>query len=369
MQSTKHSLGRFLAVVAAVSVVCSAATTEAARPGMAPGQIKIESIGPMAFAESGILLVGDPKAATVYAIELDATDSGNSQVEVADVQAAIAKAANTTSDKVKLGDLAADSTRQIVILSAEVDGAVGLFRILPDGSAQTIDTAKILHAKKVIPNAPADEETGEGRRRRNRRLESITDLAFFDGKVLVSGLTQEDSDSSVREFPFPFAENTHVTNVEIFHAAHGRVESPTIQTFVPINIAGEPSLLAGFTCTPLVRFPIDQLNGGDKVRGTTIAELGNRNRPLDLIVYMKDNASHLLMSNSARGVMKISTENLNAAPGLTEPVGGGGTAGQPFETVEAFQDVLQMDKLDATHAVLLVGKPESTQKLVTVVLP
>ena len=35
----------------------------------------------------------------------------------------------------------------------------------------------------------------------------------------------------------------------------------------------------------LVKIPIKKLASEDMVQGTTIAELGNRNRPLDMIVY------------------------------------------------------------------------------------
>ena len=40
-----------------------------------------------------------------------------------------------------------------------------------------------------------------------------------------------------------------------------------------MNINGEPSLLAGFVCTPLVRFPVNSLKSSEKTRGTTVAEL------------------------------------------------------------------------------------------------
>jgi len=43
-----------------------------------------------------------------------------------------------------------------------------------------------------------------------------------------------------------------------------------------------------YTCTPLVQFAIPDLKPGAKVKGKTIAELGNRNRPLDMIDYQKD---------------------------------------------------------------------------------
>ena len=96
-------------------------------------------------------------------------------------------------------------------------------------------------------------------------------------------------------------------NIEIYHAP--MAGSKTTRPFVPSCRCHQwrPSLLAGFTCSPLVRFPIQGVESGKKVRGTTIAELGNRNRPLDMIVYEKEGKSYVLMANSARGVMKVSS--------------------------------------------------------------
>ena len=140
-----------------------------------------------------------------------------------------------------------------------------------------------------------------------KRFRTPADIAYAEGKVFVSGIAAGPSPSNVREIPFPFSEASAGTSVEIYHGAHGRVEDyAAIRTFVPINIDGEASLLAGFTCTPLVKFPINSLKPGEKTRGTTVAELGNRNRPLDMIVYKKEGENFLLMANSARGVMKIS---------------------------------------------------------------
>jgi hypothetical protein len=108
---------------------------------------------------------------------------------------------------------------------------------------------------------------------------------------------------------------------------------------------------------------------GEKVKATTVAELGNRNRPLDMISYSKDGAEYLLLSNSARGVMKISTAGLKENKGLTEPVSGGGTAGQKYETVESMTGVVQMDKLNETSALLLVQAEGGPQNLKTIALP
>ena len=82
---------------------------------------------------------------------------------------------------------------------------------------------------------------------------------------------------------------------------------------MPYKVNGETNLIAGYLCTPLVKFPVNSLQPGGKVLGTTIAELGNRNRPLDMMLYKKDGKEFLLMSNNSRGVMKIPTAGFGAA--------------------------------------------------------
>ena len=142
-----------------------------------------------------------------------------------------------------------------------------------------------------------------------------------------------------------------------------------IQAFVPFNIDGEPSLLAGYTCTPLVKIPVQKIGESSKVRGTTVAELGNRNRPLDMIVYSQQGKDYLLMANSDRGVMKISTQDLEKNEGLTEKVSGGGTAGQPYETISSLSGVVQLDKASDTTAIVMIQKDDQTLALKTIDLP
>jgi hypothetical protein len=229
---------------------------------------------------------------------------------------------------------------------------------------------KIGNAAVELPNPPEDKEIRGRRGSRNLRTESITDLAYTDGRVLVSGLSASESPSTVREFEFPFREASAGMQVEIYHAAHGRTEDyAAIQTFIPFNVGGEPTVLAGFTCTPLVKIPVGNLKGSEKVTGTTVAELGNRNRPLDMISYKKDGKDFLLLANSARGVMKVSTDDLAENEGLTEPVRGGGTAGQPYETIESLAGVVQLDKLDDTHALIIVQQDDGPMSMRSIELP
>ena len=116
-------------------------------------------------------------------------------------------------------------------------------------------------------------------------------------------------------------------------------------------------------------FPLSSLANNEKVRGTTVAELGNRNRPLDMIVYKKDGENFLLMANSARGVMKISTKEIDREEGITERVSGGGTAGQTYDTIEDLKGVQQLDRLSDTHGVIVSQIDGGKQVLSTIALP
>ena len=127
-------------------------------------------------------------------------------------------------------------------------------------------------------------------------------------------------------------------------------------------------MLAAYTCTPLVKLPVSELKAGAHIKGTTIAELGNRNRPLDMIVYHKDGKDYLLMTNSSRGVMKIPTENAGTAEGINAPVNG--KKGIGYDTIDSLKGVQQMDQLDDHHAVLLVQEnPNGAMDLRTIELP
>jgi hypothetical protein len=170
--------------------------------------------------------------------------------------------------------------------------------------------------------------------------------------------------------PFPFTDRPDGAAIEIYHGAHGRFETKApVRTFVAYTINREPFLLAAYTCTPLVKVAVADLKPGSQVKGTTIAELGNRNRPLDMVVYQKDGKDFLLLANSSRGVMKITTQGADTAPSITAPVPGGGRKGLGYETIESLKGVEQLDKLDDTHALVLVRDASGKLNLKTVDLP
>ena len=162
-------------------------------------------------------------------------------------------------------------------------------------------------------------------------------MAYVDGKLIVAGLSNEEFASKLRTIPHPFAKVENGTSVEIYHGNHGQFETRSpVYAFVPYRIDNTPHLIAGYLCTPLVKFPLSSLQPGAKVVGTTIAELGNRNRPLDMIVYKKGGQEFLLMANNSRGVMKIPTAGFAKAEGIVAKVTSE-TGGVGYETIASMK--------------------------------
>ena len=155
------------------------------------------------------------------------------------------------------------------------------------------------------------------------RTSTITDLAWIDGTLLVAGTSNEEFSSTLRRIPFPFDEGTHSTSLEIFHVSHGKYETAApIRTFIPFD--GNTSVLASYTCTPIVHFPLADLRAGSQAKGRTVAELGSMNQPLDMIAYRHDGAEYLLVSNSRHPLLKIPAAPIaDQEPLVTpsEPVG------------------------------------------------
>ncbi|MBC7366113.1 MAG: hypothetical protein H7343_04755 [Undibacterium sp.] len=139
-----------------------------------------------------------------------------------------------------------------------------------------------------------------------------------------------------------------------------------VRTFVPYNVGGESHLLAAYTCTPLVRFALSDLKPGAKIIGKTIAEFGNGNRPLDIIVYQKDGKDYLLMANSSRGVIKVAAEQISGAASITAKVAD--TEGVKFEKLD-WAGITQLDRLDAKFAVVVRSGANKSLDLDTLALP
>lgn len=333
--------------------------------GLKEGTPDIKQAGVLAFAPDGVLLVGDTLSASVFAIDTgDASTAEAKSVNIQGVNEKIAGMLGTSVEETMINDMVVNPQSGNLYLSVSrgrgPDASPVIFKADAKGTLSEVNLKKVKFAKAAFANAP---ESKEGNR--NPRMSAITDIQYMDGKVIVAGLSNEEFASKLRVLKYPFDGTEESTSIEVYHGAHGKLETASpVRTFVTY----ENSVLAAYTCTPLVNIPVGDLKSGTKTQGKTIAELGNRNNPLDMIVYKKGDQDYLLIANSARGVMKLelSKKAIDSTEAIKSKVAD--TAGLPYESVKELADVLQLDKLNADHAVLLVKK-DTRQDIRTIDLP
>jgi hypothetical protein len=332
-------------------------------------------MGPITFGPDGILFVADTKAAAVVAIATGDTKagSGSKALKVEGINQKVAALLGSSADQVLVDDMAVNPVSRNVYLAVSrgrgPDATPVLVRVKSDAEPEVVKLDKVKFSRAELPDAPTDGVVGEGNRRSNPRQESITDIAFLEDRLLIAGLSNEEFASTLRAIPFPFKTVANGTSVEIYHGAHGRFETRSpVRTFVPFKVGNEAHLLAAYTCTPLVQFPLSELKPGAKIKGKTIAELGNRNRPLDMIVYQKDGKDYLLLANSSRGIMKIDTDQIEKAEKIETHVKDG-KKGVAYETIESWKGIDQLDRLDAKNAVVLRRGTEGALNLESLPLP
>ena len=376
-----------LVVLAIATSGASAAVTSTATTGSGP---TFKFIGTLAFGPDGVLFAADSQDVSITAVQLGKEAAGgvSGTKDIPAIDEKIAALLGTDAKSLRITDMVVNpKTRNtfISVMRGQGAGATpALLRVDGAGKIDVVAMNQLRYSKIALPNAPPEVTPLVVNGRSNPvanypdkvdpkgtlGVQTITHMAYIDGKLYVAGLSNEEFASKLRVIPYPFKTADDGTSVEIYHGSHGQLETfSPVYTFVPYTIDGEPSIVASYLCTPLVKFPVSSLKPGNKVRGTTIAEFGNRNRPVDMIVYQKNGQDFILMSNNVRGVMKVPTSPFGKASAITSAVPDSGTAGVPFETVSSLKGVQQLDRLDQTHALLLVQSAANALNLEAVALP
>jgi hypothetical protein len=323
--------------------------------GLVTGTPEIKSISQLAFGPDGILFVGDSKSAAVFAIDTkDKTASDKAAaIEIKGIDQKIAAALGTEAKNIRIQDMAVNPVSKKVYFAVQnLDGTSVLLSLEGD-KIQNVSLKDIPFSSTSIANPPGEDQKDRGGR--PLRESVISDLGYADGSVMVSGLSNQEFSSSFRKIAFPFSDKQEQASLEIYHAAHGRYETNApIKTFTTAELNGKKYLVASYTCTPLVLFPLDELKPGKHVKGRTVAEFGAGNSPIDIITMKKGDDNYLIMSNSNRPVMRVKYKNIETYEGtLTEPVKESyATAGVNFVTLPVV-NVLQMDKLDDNQVLVL----------------
>ncbi len=172
-------------------------------------------------------------------------------------------------------------------------------------------------------------------------------------------------------------------SAETYHVQHGKWETRApMSVVIPLKEEGKTYVVGAFTCTPIVKYAIDEIKPEANVKGTSVIELGAGNQPQDMFIYEKDGKTHVLASILRRRggggaspywavtfEQTLLTEKEDVNEKALRRLGRNNQpATDKIRIVEAYAGVTQMDKLDAKRA-LTVRQTNSGLSLEPLPLP
>jgi hypothetical protein len=334
---------------------------------LTPGKADLKSAGVLAFGPDGVLFVGDSIGGAIVALDTnDKTPAATATVNVQGLDQTIAGLVGVMPDQILINDVAVNPISKNVYVSAArgrgPDAVPLVIKVEASGRVTPLSLDNIPHASVALVDAPADNPAS----RQNPRTTTITDMEFINGNLLVTGMSNEEWNSALRSIPYPFSTAGKGTQLQIWHASHGRFETQApVRTFVPYTLKGQPYVLAAYTCTPLVKIPMSDLKPGAQVKGVTIADLGAGNQPLDMVPYKKDGHEFILIANTSFGVVKLHADSLATDKPIDSPTVVN-VAGAPYDKITALTNVQHLARVDDGHALVMT---RGSVNLQTIALP
>jgi hypothetical protein len=320
------------------------------------GNVGLKSAGVLAFGPDGVLFVGDSVGGTIAAIETgDKTAANGAQVNVQNIDEKLAATVGVMPSDIMINDVAVNPISKNVYVSAArgrgPDAAPLVVKVDGAGKLTLLPLDNIRHETVSLSDAPDANPSA----RQNPRTQTITDMHFVNGNLMVAGMSNEEWSSALRSIPYPFNAANKGTQLQIWHASHGRYETQApIRTFVPYTIDGQQYVLAAYTCTPLVKIPLSDLKAGAQVKGVTISDLGSGNQPLDMVPYKKDGHEFILVANSSFGVVKLHADNMGQYKPIDSPTVVD-VAGAPYDKITSVTNVRHLTSFDNARAEVLTS--------------
>ncbi|MEL6652630.1 MAG: hypothetical protein AAFQ87_17650 [Bacteroidota bacterium] len=346
------------------------------------GKADIKSMSVLSFGPEGILFVGDAIGGKVYALDVKDRVKNESEegFQLKNIETKLASLLGTEPSGVLIHDFAVNPISKNIYLAVsrtdatqlnfwrlpnDLGNATILLKVASDGEISEVSFASISHSVSDVPKVV--EPGKESWRKSDLRTEGITDLAYADGKLYVAGLSNEAFASNLRVLDFPFTDNKKASSLEVWHIAHGKSETEApIRTFLPYTFDGVPHLLASYTCTPFVSFPVSAIENGKHIKVKTLAEFGFGNMPIDIITYTKAGKEYILMSNTSKSLIKIDPNDIPKAENITRKLEKGEYAiGLPHDAVSKV-GISHLDNYNDKHVMVLQRMPNGFLNLQTV---
>ena len=281
--------------------------------------------GALTFSPDGVLFMGDNISSAVFAFPMRggsavAVDAKAPPLEIDNIDQRVAAVLKTSPKSIKINGMAVHPMTGDIYLSVSrvMSDATKpeLVKVATNGVIARVDLAALDGASLQIKNAPAADarfrdRTGDwpvpsaekyhAKAQLPMSTMTIVDMKFHNGELFVSGISNEEFASTLRRVKYPFDGAASDTQVRIYHVAHERYETRApIRAMAFATIDGQDTLVAGYTCSPLVLIPVAELKDGAKVTGRTIGDMGN-GQPLSMVPIKAYGQDMIFVTNAGHG--------------------------------------------------------------------
>ncbi len=369
-------------VALALGLLASAASARAESPALknpATGNPTVKGIDVITFGPGGLLLIGDGKGSQLVAVDTgDTAKKSPFKGVIEQIDEKLAGRLGTTAKGIEIKHLAVNPASGVAYVAIRKQDDKRDVILTVDGAGQINDYV-LENVKYVTVKLPAGESAP---------VDRVSDIAVAGDQILVSGRANENFGSKLFTIRTPLSPTSTVSNAstETYHVAHGRWETKApMETILPYEEDGKRYIVGAFTCTPLVKYPIDDIKPGAKVKGTSMVELGQGNMPQDMLVYEKNGHNYVLVNTVRRfkpyfgpspywtarvdlelmrGTEKTNEQAVRRVDRQNKPI-----VTDRIQMVESYFGVRRMDRLDADNALVLKEDGQGHLDLMPLPLP
>ena len=350
----------------------------------------ILSAGALEFSPDGILFVGDWVAGSVFAFDLTNTDNNKLPVmmtvdsaDIDNIDVMISQLVGVRPGQITINDIAVHPKTQETFFSVTrgqgLDTKPAIIKLNHQGKLTNIRLDQLKYTRQVLNNAPDGKKqfqvrgffgppTVKHQLKAERSMKTMTfmDMEYYKGELFVAGISNEEFSSTLRRIPYPFKGQYSTSNIEIYHViTDSFVTRSPIRSLIVTEFDGVDYMIAGYSCTPIVVIPLEELKNGAHVKGRTVAELGP-GEPLDMFIQNIGGIESVVISDLAHAPKIISVEQLISAKGLTQQDFGKGfnvryREGPQGASYPMFGTPLHMDSMKVQT--MLKGTPMETRDL------
>ena len=343
------------------------------------GTPEIGKIDVISFAPGGVLLIGDATKSQVLAVETgDTTEVAGQYATIPKLQKKIGALVGAPEQGVEIIDLAInpDSRRLYLAVRKQDDRAHLILTMTPDGMITQFQLKDVSYLRVPVPQGDSAP------------INVLTDVTWARDRIVAAARCNEEFASKIfaAEAPLRHDASGQMYSAETYHVAHGKWETRApMSVLIPYEEEdGSLYIVGAFSCTPVVKYPIESLQPGAKIKGISMIELGSGNRPLDMFAYNKAGGTPSVLTNTFRfhhekrpfgpspyWACRFDQELLSAKDtneAAIRRLKGNDPATEKIQMAEPYHGVVQMDRLDNEKA-LALREAEGGLELVTLELP